>query len=928
LPKIPDGAQTNYTYTYLPNTQTVTVGTRWTKTTLDGFGRTTTVETGITGQGASLVTDTEYAACACSPLGKMKWTSRPHAPGGAKLWTTYAYDGRGPTLSVALPDGSTTTYVYEGNTTKVTDPADHWKKQTTDAMGNLIVVTEPDPQQTGAEWTTSYIYDVMNHLTDVDMPRPDPATGTFHQRRKFEYAPGFNLGGYASIGPDMWRETNPETGTITYEYNSAHRVVTRTDAKNQQRQYSYDAYGRVTQARRYVLSNGQLQEQLEQRVDYHYDSNPLDGPYSQNAWGRVTAVEFRNEIAGRPEKFSYQYSYNQAGRVTNQRMRVTPGADQLGVIRPFNLEAAYGWDNEGRMTSLTGPSDGPLESYTYDALGRPTSGGATYNDAGQLWTFNGVTRSYNSLGQVTRMTAPGTMDVEYRYTAGQNNGRIASVKDYITGEDVSYQYDSLNRLVHAETVDAAWGTTYTYDGWGNLTNKRRTKGTPPELAINYDPALNMQAGSPLPSVVPQYYSLNFDVEDRPLNGYATMWKALQNAPEAGRVTYDPSGKKVFWLAEFPDPQGDEPQAKCEINFYGITGQKLAAYTCTYDQRIEGGGNGGHFNLQLPPLRTQHIGGALTNSNGGAVTADRLGSIRAKGTERYTYYPYGEAKTATVPGGGMYAGLESPAREYLPDGGRFDRPDPLGLGAVNLGEPGSWNRFAYVQGDPVNYTDPEGLLSTPTCGNGLITDANGQQRTINSFFTSGSDESLLALLVYGESNAKIAGTDASFNEKMLIGATAVNRYLVVNGYLQLIDEGSGKTLPAPAWWGVADGTLDSIIGAGGGSQYASFRVNDGHLVFNQQSRLTRDLNGGVGEQGCENLLESLLVAHALAQDLHSHAAILWRDAATDEGWLITSFNSRKRPSKSNLEHSLPNIDLPTPNHFYGIPQQLVKWVPAP
>jgi YD repeat-containing protein len=40
--KIPDGAITNYTYTYNPNTQTATLGTRWTKTTLDGFGRPTT----------------------------------------------------------------------------------------------------------------------------------------------------------------------------------------------------------------------------------------------------------------------------------------------------------------------------------------------------------------------------------------------------------------------------------------------------------------------------------------------------------------------------------------------------------------------------------------------------------------------------------------------------------------------------------------------------------------------------------------------------------------------------------------------------------------------------------------------------------------------------------------------------------------------
>jgi YD repeat-containing protein len=391
--------------------------------------------------------------------------------------------------------------------------------------------------------TTSYTYDVMDHLTDVNMTRLYPATGTFPQHRTFEYAPGLNLVGYASIGPDMWRETNPETGEITYEYNSAHRVVTRTDAKKQQRQYSYDTYGRVTQARRYVLTNGQLQEQLEQRVDYHYDGNPLDSAYSQNVWGRLGAVEFHNEAQGSAERFSYQYSYNQAGRVTNQRMRVTPRANQRGVATPVNLEASYGWDNEGRMTSLTGPSDGPVESYTYDALGRPTSGGATYNDAGQLWTFNGVTRSYNSLGQVTRMTAPGTMDVEYRYTAGKNNGRIASVKDYITGEDVSYEYDRLNRLVHAETTDASWGTNYVYDGWGNLTNKTPTKGSPPSLAVNYDPALNMTVGSPLPSVVPQYLLLEFRCRRPAAAGESDDVDDGRRRPESGGRDVRQRGKE-------------------------------------------------------------------------------------------------------------------------------------------------------------------------------------------------------------------------------------------------------------------------------------------------------------------------------------------------------------------------------------------------
>ena len=139
------------------------------------------------------------------------------------------------------------------------------------------------------------------------------------------------------------------------------------------------------------------------------------------------------------------------------------------------MDASYGWDNEGRMTSLTGP--GGTDTYAFDVMGRLSSGGATYGPAGELLTFNNVIRTYNNLGQLTRMTAS-VMDMEYRYTAGYNNGRISQSKDYVTGEEVTYSYDSLNRLSHAETTDSAWGTTYVYDGWRNRHVRLRRDGPP------------------------------------------------------------------------------------------------------------------------------------------------------------------------------------------------------------------------------------------------------------------------------------------------------------------------------------------------------------------------------------------------------------------------------------------------------------------
>ena len=44
-------------------------------------------------------------------------------------------------------------------------------------------------------------------------------------------------------------------------------------------------------------------------------------------------------------------------------------------------------------------------------------------------------------------------------------------------------------------------------------------------------------------------------------------------------------------------------------------------------------------------------------------------------------------------------------------------DPHLLASGGLADPGSWNRYAYVQGDPVNFYDPEGLLMAVAHGDG-------------------------------------------------------------------------------------------------------------------------------------------------------------------------------------------------------------------
>ena len=136
----------------------------------------------------------------------------------------------------------------------------------------------------------------------------------------------------------------------------------------------------------------------------------------------------------------------------------------------------------------------------------------------------------------------------------------------------------------------------------------------------------------------------YDVENRlTLPILSPSW-SVRNLGSDGNYVYDPWGKRVGW--RFPRSTGivgSDPETKCEVHFYGITGQKLASYSCGYHD-AEGGD--GTFYWSLKGYNV-HFAGHLVQSNGVSVTTDRLGSVRANGSgERFNYLPHGEERTPT------------------------------------------------------------------------------------------------------------------------------------------------------------------------------------------------------------------------------------------------------------------------------------------
>jgi YD repeat-containing protein len=300
----PDGATSSAEYFVSGKLNVTASGKRRTWTYVDGIGRPVKMSTGYmpdnsqTGVGESSV-DTEYEPCACSPFGKVKRVSQPYAPGqeASRVWTVYTYDELGRVSTATHPpntgtsgNSGVTTYVYELNTVKVTDPAGRWKKYEMDGFGNLVKVTEPKP--VSGEYMTSYVYSALNELKTVTMTR-DGFTGgspaTITQTRRFTYS-----------GGRLHSTQLPEVpGTTTYAYNPDGTLLSKTDYKGV-RKYYYTAAKQLERVERYPGAVGQP-EDVKGRVENFYNVIPAAAGTSfvgQNLQGRLAAAKYNCDSLG------------------------------------------------------------------------------------------------------------------------------------------------------------------------------------------------------------------------------------------------------------------------------------------------------------------------------------------------------------------------------------------------------------------------------------------------------------------------------------------------------------------------------------------------------------------------------------------------------------------------------------------------------
>ncbi|MBV8846569.1 MAG: RHS repeat-associated core domain-containing protein [Bryobacterales bacterium] len=284
------------------------------------------------------------------------------------------------------------------------------------------------------------------------------------------------------------------------------------------------------------------------------------------------------------------------------------------------------------------------------------------------------------------MTSP-ALNTQYNYPATGNNGKISSQTDVVSGEQMSYVDDSLNRLASA-TSSQRWSQTFAFDGFGNLTNVAGVNA--PGLGVTYNGGTNQQT-TDCADANGNIFGLascagsnayTYDIENR-----------LTAPANAGGMRYSyATGNKRVWRGNGSSTD--------EVAYWNPSGQKLSAYALSSN-------SGALVGTQVSA--DYYFGTRLIKNANGWVYQDRLGSIGK-------FYPFGLERSGTANGTEKFTGYFRDAetgldyadqRFHMPGLGRFLTTDPS-AGSAQSSDPGTWNRYAYVGGDPVNRDDPAGL----------------------------------------------------------------------------------------------------------------------------------------------------------------------------------------------------------------------------
>ncbi len=650
-----------------------------------------------------------------------------------QAWTPTEQLGEVQMVTDALGQVTTTVRNRAGQPTLVTDPLGRSTRYTYDERGNLITLTDPENHVTSFEYETTFSrvtritdalnqvtrfeYDAQGNLTATEDPtsarttlayngfgQPTSVTDALNNTTAFEYD---------SVG-NLVATSDPLGNTTRRAYDAVSRLTGLTDPRGFTTHYDYDDLNRVTQ----------ITDALNGLTAFGYDSNGnllsvTDANNHTTTYGydNMDRLETRSDPLNRSESYTYDPTGNLATFTDRkgQLSQFTYDAVNRRAHAQYadGSETSFAYDAGGRMVAAEDSTSGRIEQ-TYDGLDRLVQ---------ELTPQGVVSYIYDVLGRRHTMTVSGQGPVTYQYDAASRltqvsqgtltvglgydvEGRRSSLT-YPNGVTTSYGYDTASRLtsiVHQGPTALIETFTYTYDAAGNRIGVARGNNQaallPGVVQAAYD-AANQQVqfnGTTPNSTYDANGNLISQIDTTGTTTYT--WDArnrlvgIDGLSVSASFGYDVFGRRLSKTVNGVSSQYLYDDLDVTMEFYDAAPPAFYLQSLNVDEIfIRNGSTSEYFHQDA-------------NGSTSSLT-DYTGSIQTT----YKYEPFGET---TVLGAStnqfQYTGRENDvsglfyyrARYYASTQKRFLSEDSLRFYS------GDTNFYSYVQNNPVNYSDPDGL----------------------------------------------------------------------------------------------------------------------------------------------------------------------------------------------------------------------------
>jgi len=685
---------------------------------------------GFDGAGAMTVyTDYQYDAA-----GRAGQVSRPYYSGATIYWTTFQYDALGRTVLVTTPDGGQTSTTYNGQTVTVRDAMGHNTVTMLDANGQIASITDH------LGHSSTFTFTAFGEATSAT----DSAGNVVTQGRDL-------LGHVTSMN-------DPDLGAETYGYNAVGDVVSKQNARGDVTTRGFDAIDRLTSS---------------QTTNYQgnwYFGVYADGSPCPNGIGALCDVTGKNGF-----KEHYQFdSVSRPSVITetiDKNFQTTLGYDATtgklsSVQYPNGVAVNTNYTAKGFPISLTDASSGAtywhLEAVNADmSIAHETYGAGIVSQSGfDPTTGRLLTRSAAASATLQNLS------VGYDYV-----GNLTSRTDLVSGVFATYQYDELNRLLSETRQGGAIPDRRAYSNWFPLSIDddltimvpAKTVVTPGQnITWVYDNIGNIVSRSDVGTYSYAPSGAN-SVRPHAVSGVTGTVNGISNPS----YVYDASGALMTGggrsatfdnVEDQPMPTGFTRGA-ATLNFWYAPNKRRVKETSTLSGALQRTTNYVHPDGYAGLLYEEDVlaGGALRQRSYLSVEGQTIGAVLSDGTnrsaqfwlkdhlgsvdvladmngnlvERLDYEPFGKrrANGATDPTGTLasansnrgFTGHEEldevglvhmNGRVYDPSIGRFVSADPYIPSPSN---PQSYNRYAYVNNNPLSLTDPTGYAETGAAG---------------------------------------------------------------------------------------------------------------------------------------------------------------------------------------------------------------------